>query len=622
MAYSGKVTASSLNVRSGPGTNHPKVSSLSKGSDVNISETSQVGSSLWGNIGNGWICLTSGSKKYVNYSESGGTSTIDAAPEQQARESSTSYKAPNTVDTKDEVKTANAASMGTFQKLLNESANSGQLLKKSMRLFGLPYQFRPEVDVRISNVSSEIGRQFINNIVNDAQVITIVPGKPKYLPNSANKIGASHAFMSAASEKFEELQALLKNEKKPLRYYDFEAAYQEYMGYVNVMLHTAATFLELTQTIDGHDLQGYDWKNYRWNGKSYQSTTASALKAAYDVGKGIINGIASFGKSIINTLGSALGFGKGDNKFKYASDKAFKDAGEDLANMFNLSNYVEFMISPDFGADDSLSNNASDSKIKGMFDTGSDMLKELAFITNSGGVEAMTGLQDFASKSMQVFADAMSGGNSVTSFLKRFLDLSSNVMNGENVIMPKIYNSSDFEKSTQSITINLKCVYGDKFAYFMDVLVPLFHILALALPKQTSANTYGAPFLIKYICPGVATCNLGLVTSLTINKTSSGKNWTIDGFPSEIVVNMTITDLYSDLTMSPENAPLLFLSNTSLIDYIAATCGLNIIQPQLNKRAANTINTVKQAFGSIPRNVVGSIDEKIENVISGWTSIS
>jgi len=66
----GTVTASSLYVRSAPGTGYAKAGSLSKGDKVTILETKTVGSVKWGRIGtNRWICLS-----YVDFG-SGSTSS-------------------------------------------------------------------------------------------------------------------------------------------------------------------------------------------------------------------------------------------------------------------------------------------------------------------------------------------------------------------------------------------------------------------------------------------------------------------------------------------------------------------------------------------------------------------
>lgn len=66
----GTVTASSLNVRSAPGTGYAKAGTLAKGTKVTVLETKIVGSVKWGRIGaNRWICLS-----YVDFG-SGSTSS-------------------------------------------------------------------------------------------------------------------------------------------------------------------------------------------------------------------------------------------------------------------------------------------------------------------------------------------------------------------------------------------------------------------------------------------------------------------------------------------------------------------------------------------------------------------
>ena len=41
---------------------------------------------------------------------------------------------------------------------------------------------------------------------------------------------------------------------------------------------------------------------------------------------------------------------------------------------------------------------------------------------------------------MNALADQLTAGGNISTFLKRFLDLGGNIMKGENIIMPDIYN--------------------------------------------------------------------------------------------------------------------------------------------------------------------------------------
>ena len=634
--YVGKVLTDTLTARTGPGLNYGTYNDrlIKKNEIVYISETSHDGSRIWGNTNLGWLCLINRGQRYVDYKlferPTGMGKRVNTAIMTMAESTEVSVQDNTTLAPSNTTQSQEPVAAETFQSVFSEimSASgdpSSLLLRKNMRLFGLPYQFRKEIDVRVSNLSDTVGRKFIQNIVTEAPVVTIVPGKPLYLAGSANKDGWTHAFVEAMNGKFAELQNLEQNDDTTLRYYDFQPDYTKYMSYVNIMCRTAATFLELTEQIDGEDLQSYDWKNYRWSGENYRSVAGNLFRAGpATVVNGLVEGVANLGDTAISAVQDALGIGgsSGSNEFKYAS---YNTSDEDMAVMDSIlqsSAFVQFYVDPDIaGSSDRGSTSTSESQIKGLFDNGSSLMKELAFVSNSGGADIGENLQNLAGGTASAISDAITNSNGgMSELLSRMLDLTSNVVRGENVIFPQIYNSSDFNRS-YNMTVHLKAPYGNRFAYYMDVLVPLFHLLALAIPQQTSGNTYGSPFLLKAFCEGVFTCSLGIVNSITINKSVSPESWTNDGFPSEVDVTLEIIDLYSDLTMSPQSSPLMFINNTSLIEYIATTCGLNLIQPQLQMRLNYTIQTIVNAFADIPENVMSYAGSKIDEILSGWQTI-
>ena len=71
---SGKVTgATTLNVRSGPGTSYSRVDSLAKGTKVTVYERTTKAGTQWGRIGsNRWVCMS-----YVTLTEGDSSSTTD-----------------------------------------------------------------------------------------------------------------------------------------------------------------------------------------------------------------------------------------------------------------------------------------------------------------------------------------------------------------------------------------------------------------------------------------------------------------------------------------------------------------------------------------------------------------
>ena len=284
-------------------------------------------------------------------------------------------------------------------------------------------------------------------------------------------------------------------------------------------------------------------------------------------------------------------------------------------------NFVQFYIDPNSADTESLTNNCGDSMLKSIFDNGSNMFKEMGFILNSGGIgtannETMAKLQDFTSGAMQSLSDHLSG-NALTGVLGRILSLSGNVVRGDNVIFPEVYQNSDYSKS-YSVTVHLKSPYGNKLAYYLDICVPLMHLLALGIPRQSSANTYSSPFLVKAYVEGVFTCNMGLVTNMTITRGANDSSMTIDGLPTEVDVNFTLQDLYCELTMTPQSSPLLFINNTSLIEYLSVTCGISLITPNLTRKMEMIVSSFENAIFDIPKNVVSGATETLQNWVMQW----
>jgi hypothetical protein len=494
------------------------------------------------------------------------------------------------------------------------------LLKRNMRLFGIPYQFLPSVDPRIPTVSETVGRKFAENIILDAPVITIMPGKPKFLPSAKDKQTTAQAIIDASSDFTEPLKKIIDKDTSSgdvFKYYDFEASYREYIQYVNILCRTCASFLEIRETIDGKSCQRYDYSNYKWNTDSISGSSIMG-KVSNRLMTSLKSAIANAIPGIqIDVSVSNTNVSDSSNEMQYTTSSKLADYVEDLLTNYN---YVQFFIDAT-STDETMTNNVSESKIKGMLDSGSDMLKEIAFLVNSGGFDS-DALTDFAESSTQALADTVGGisdSSAVTGALSRILSLSSNIAKGENIIMPDIYQNSSYDKS-YSFTVHLKTPYGTKFGYFMDICVPLMHLLALGIPKQTSANTYGSPFLIKAYCEGMFTCNLGMVTSITVSK-GLNSSFSVDGLPTEVDVTVTISDLYSDLSMSPQSSPLLFINNSSLVDYLATTCGLSLITPNLQSRIDMITDAVVGSFADIGTNIVSSISEAVDNKVKEFLGL-
>ena len=460
------------------------------------------------------------------------------------------------------------------------------------KLFGMPYQFPDTVDHREKGISTSIGRKYIDTILVDAPICTIIPGEPRYMPGQSSQMKTGMAaalFENDAS--FSNIAALVKdNPSEAIKLYDFKTNYTDYMKYVNVLCRTGAIFLGLGDkkipTADGssESLKHYDWRQYRY------TTTQT---------KGIISQVKTAVDHLINKEDPT-------SKSNILLETAGLAGDDDALNEMVNYPYVQFYVDISSDVSEDISNSTTDSMFRGLVDQKSETFRELGYMLNSSEIAK------FVSGSAEAFKEGVTGilssacgdfGNAVSSII----NLGSETLRGNNVILPAIYQSSDYSKR-YNVVIDLKAPYGTAFGYYMDIFVPLMHIVALALPRQQTSNSYGSPFLVKAYIDGTFSCNLGIVTSVEISK--EAESYSVAGLPSEVKVSLTISDLYTDLSMSPSSSPTLFLNNSSLIEWLATNCGVSLVTPNVKKKINMFVSTYVSAIEDIPSNIHSVFSEK------------
>lgn len=119
---------------------------------------------------------------------------------------------------------------------------------------------------------------------------------------------------------------------------------------------------------------------------------------------------------------------------------------------------------------------------------------------------------------------------------------------------------------------------------FLNILVPIYHLLAFVLPRQSASQAYYSPFLIRAWYKGLFNVDMGIITNMSITKGSEGE-WTDDGLPTVAEVSFTIKDLYNGMFMSDglDWKDMNILSNITELDYIANSCGININEPDVRR---------------------------------------
>lgn len=482
---------------------------------------------------------------------------------------------------------------------LNYIGSTGEKMSKvSMRLFGMPYQLPNTVDPRDASVNPAIGTHFLKKFLLEAPILTVIPGDPVFLPEyhgGSAKSGAAVALLNAEgnSDKFKEFASGFAKDDNNIRLYDFQKSYREYMRYVNLLCRVGASYLDIDESYNiqlGHgtaSFQNYDWKDYKWT-----DAGSNAENFARWVG-----GLANKAKNTLLRL----------------NDTGADDADDGMSFWDVLSDYdfVQFYIDPDGISNDDMGNSSSESMLKGIFDGMSGKTREFAWMLRNS--QAFGNLSDTLVSGNeelgQIVTEALTGSSvgisSLTSALSRVINLSSNVVMGENVIIPNIYGNSTYNKSGFSATIHLKAPYGNVLSYYLDVYVPLMHLIALTIPRQSTPNTYSSPFLSKSFVEGSWTCNLGLVSGLSISKSNESRS--VNGLPSEVDVTIQFEDLYSTLTMNPTSEPMQFAKNPSLVEYLATNCGMSLTKPNAGKKVETYFTSLVNSGMDVPGNIQGGM---------------
>lgn len=407
----------------------------------------------------------------------------------------------------------------------------------SHRLYNSPYHFLDSADT-ILNSKVGLGRKFMENISSNAAIVYFLPGTTNYLPGYSderkNALSSVLAGKSAGNSNDNWALSEILSKGTTTKYFDFMHDYANYMTYVNIMCRACALFLGIGDEIgpDGSTkYKYYNWHNYKY-------------------------------KNFVNSK-------KGESVFEKPSDPSYSSVQEAL---FGDYQYVQFYADTGTSTSEDFGNSTVTSKLAGMLDTGSDWIKELAFIKGAGGIGDDNGLFESAKSSLNEIVDKLAGDKD--GVVARVIDGAQNVLIGANMIFPELWSSSDRNKS-YSMNFNLISPYGDKESLLLNIYVPLMHLLALALPKQNSANGYQAPFLVKAFSKGWFSTEMAIVDRLSIDKTE----WTVDGLPSCIKVSLSLKDLYSDLMITPSTSPIKFFSNQGLMDFLAVNCGVDITKP-------------------------------------------
>lgn len=477
----------------------------------------------------------------------------------------------------------------------------------SMRMFGMPHQMMAATDKRISE-DTGLGTVFTEHFIADAPVIFLKPGKSNFLPGMSNseKKGMVNSIINSAkgNKKTKGLADQLKLMKdNDWRYFDFKEDYAAYIRNVNVLCRLCAVFLRLNDKKvpwqAGKATYGtYDWSGYTFE-TLYNNKTTVPVKPAKNV---------NTKKESTSLLDKIWSFVKGMVK------KVKKTVKSVVSNLLSDDNFVRFYVDASVGFSESVTNSTSQSIVNSYIDNMEAIGKELSFVSGATGVDIDKVIDKSSDRIDAAANKILAGDGAVSNFLKRLTGTGKQVLTGANFIAPDVWSGAEYSKS-YNFSITLSTPYGNTEAWYLNVCVPLIHLLALALPRQNTANTYNAPFLVRAYSPGWFSCDLGVIDSLTINKAPSGDAWGQNSLPLEIKIDVSIKELYSSLAVPDGGEFKLFFANTGLMNYLMINCGVDITKQTLDLQVTVFVNMFKNVVKDAVNEWSDSIWYKIKSAV-------
>ena len=109
---------------------------------------------------------------------------------------------------------------------------------------------------------------------------------------------------------------------------------------------------------------------------------------------------------------------------------------------------------------------------------------------------------------------------------------------------------------------------------------------------------------------------MGMIDSITI-KRASQDGWSKDGLPTEVDVNLSIRDLYQNLTIS-RNTDYSTYNNIEYMDMISTWAGVNMNIPEISRKFKLYEMITTQKLGGLTSNFIEEINQNITQKIRSF----
>lgn len=515
-----------------------------------------------------------------------------------------------------------------YDSFLNQiESGNGIDYSKLRNIFGAPYQFLPTTDCRVGSGFSDnlesAGYEFTEKILSRMPLLFITPGNTSFMGGSTEN--ARTALLGNLDEglipndvKENSLESMLSDYNGKL--YTIMPAYAEYFNYVNPMCRAGAIFLG----IGDEELfeQGKKLKEMHWGfneGQAYEFYIEEEETEEEETEE----------EEEETENGEEVKEEEEITKEKYVETFEFTKtdgAFTDLQKYLYYSNAIPLYINSETSFQDSFSNETTESTLSSTINALSDRAREIQFLlgTASSAVgeafDKVDGTLTAVKEQINSIVEKVAGGNSIFTTIANSV---KTIVSGGRMLFPNIWSNSTFSKS-YNISIKLVTPSYDKISWWLNIYVPLCHLMALVLPRSEYVNSYTTPFLVKAFYKGMFNIDMGIITDMTFTKGKEG-SWTKDSLPTIVDVTFTIQDLYTGMGMTSTGNMFkgTTLQNISEMDYIANLCGININVPDTFRMVDlwatfNMTNRINDFLPNFENRVTNAINNKLYSMYDNF----
>lgn len=482
-----------------------------------------------------------------------------------------------------------------------------RLSLRHFNALGYPPKFNMDIDLQYTDQDSTdsdsegpvgtgvditpgIGRVFAKTFLSNPPILSICPGKVKMFPDLMGVKKDNFIDMMADMATSDSLRDKINSDDAARfsgRLYQFEADTQSYGRYVNALCRACAIMLgigdEKVPNLGSKQLKNFDY--------AYWSLRADITKDPET--------------------------GEDTSIWKDFFSGPIKNAKKVFTSLVEDTTYLNFFLhGSETSVSESISTDVENSPLDSIpiFNTINSLGSVTNYLTGAGFT-----LGNDQSSVWESLKDALGWGGTGVDGL---MDIAKNVMKGGKVVLPKMVSGATYGKS---ISCNTRFIspYGDKLSVFLKCIIPICHLLALALPRQISDNMYTYPFVISANQLGQFNVDLGVVTNMNITRGGmDNTSWTINSLPTEWDVSFDIIPLVDELMMTGTNHPVLFCKNVGLLSYLGNMCGFDLIANNADTRLEITKAFIINKFSGYPRSIENRLVDQLNRLATKWASLA